>query len=60
MNQSILLIFDFLRYSLKKLLKIFSFGCLSVIILIIFVILFMYLILTGKYELSSIIIKLFL
>ena len=60
MKQSILLIFDFFRYSLKELFKIFSFGCLSVIIFIIFGILFLYLILTGKYDPSSIIIKWFL
>ena len=60
MKQYFLLIFDFFKYSLKELFKIFSFGCLSVIILIIIVILFLYLIFTEKYDPSSIIIKLFL
>lgn len=43
-------IIDFIHHSLKEIIKIFSFGCLTLSIVIIFFSIIIFLIVTGKYD----------
>lgn len=41
---------DFFDYSLRRVVKIFSIGCLIVTVVIIFFIIFIFLIVTGRFD----------
>ena len=43
-------IIDFIHHSVKEIIKIFSFGCLTLTIIIIFFSIIIFLIVTGKYD----------
>jgi len=49
-KQILSIFFDFIWYSINQLLKIFSFGCLAITLVIIFLCILIYMIVTGRYD----------